>query len=139
MITAVDTNVLIDIFEPDPEFGPSSQRALRGCLAQGSLVACNVVWAEVAARFESGTDAYQAMDKLRVEFGVIEIGVALSAGAAWKSYQQRGGQRERLIPDFLIAAHALARADRLLTRDRGFYRSYFTELEVLDPTTANDR
>lgn len=29
--------------------------------------------------------------------------------------------------------HAIEQADRLLTRDRGFYRHYFTGLTVLDP------
>jgi predicted nucleic acid-binding protein len=39
-----------------------------------------------------------------------------------------------MIADFLIGAHALHQANRLLTRDRGFYRDYFDGLEILDPS-----
>jgi predicted nucleic acid-binding protein len=42
--------------------------------------------------------------------------------------------RERVIADFLVAAHASVHADRLLTRDRGFYRSRFRTLRILDPS-----
>ncbi len=46
--------------------------------------------------------------------------------------RSKGGSRQRIVSDFLIASHALNQADRLLTRDRGFYRSYFQQLPVLD-------
>lgn len=56
------------------------------------------------------------------------------AGRAWREYRKARGPRMFLIPDFLVAAHAHVRADRLLTRDRGYARRYFPKLEVLDPT-----
>lgn len=46
MITAVDTNILI--VESDPIYGPASKEALKKCLKGGTIVACEVVWAEVA-------------------------------------------------------------------------------------------
>lgn len=39
-----------------------------------------------------------------------------------------------MIADFLIAAHARAHADQLLTRDRGFARSHFGDLRIVDPS-----
>ena len=51
MITAVDTNVLIDILEPDPVKGRTSLSLLRRAMHQGAVVACEVVWAEVATAY----------------------------------------------------------------------------------------
>jgi hypothetical protein len=45
--------------------------------------------------------------------------VALLAGGMFRAYLDRGGKRGRVVPDFLIAAHAQELADRLLARDRG--------------------
>ena len=39
----------------------------------------------------------------------------------------------RPVADLLVGAHALLQADRLLTRDRGFYRDYFRGLKVIEP------
>jgi hypothetical protein len=56
------------------------------------------------------------------------------AGEMWGQYRARGGDRKRVIADFLIAAHAKVQCDRLLTRDRGFSRDYFGDLAVIDPS-----
>jgi hypothetical protein len=134
MITAVDTSVLLDVFLPDLEFGPASRDALRNCLREGRLVACLVVWAEVASVFPSPSAAQDAMSRLDVGFSETSLGAALGASRAWRAYRERGGRRARVAADFLIGAHAISHADRLLTRDRGFYRGHFSGLRVLDPS-----
>lgn len=136
MITAVDTSVLLDVFGADPKFGPSSATALRDCLEAGRVLACEVVWAETGASFATAAEADSALRGLRVDFSALDAPTALAAGETWSDYRKAGETRERVIADFLIGAHALAHADRLLTRDRGFYRRYFKALRVLDPTEA---
>jgi len=66
----------------------------------------------------------------------IDRAVALTAGDAWREYRRRGGRRDRVIADFLIGAHAMATADRLLTRDRSYYRLGFRNLKLVDPSAA---
>ena len=135
MITAVDTSVLLDVFGADPKFGRRSRDALRRCIAEGSLIACDIVWAEVAAHFPAGA-AQEAMTRLSVGFDPLDCDAALAAGAAWRSYRARGGTRARVIADFLIGAHAHAHAGQLLTRDRGFFKGYFRRLVLVDPTSS---
>jgi len=91
------------------------------------------VWAEVAATFADRAPTAEAMDKLGVDFSPINAICAVDAGATWRNYLRGGGTRERIVADFLVASHAQVHADRLLTRDRGFYRSQFRGLTVVDP------
>lgn len=136
MITAVDSSVLLDVLTADPEFGHRSRAAIRAAIAEGSLLACEVVVAEVAAFFPVAEDVSTALSSMGVDFDPLTERAAVGAGRAWRAYRERGGRRDRLIADFLVGAHARAQADRLLTRDRGFYRTYFAELQILDPSRA---
>jgi hypothetical protein len=134
VITAVDTNVLLDVFLGDARFGEPSAAAIRRSSAEGSLVVCDVVVAELASVFPGQGEAAAALARLEVRFSGTEEVTALAAGDRWREYRGLGGSRDRLVADFLIGAHAEQQADRLLTRDRGFYRSYFSSLDVLDPS-----
>lgn len=134
MITAIDSNVLIDVLTADEDEGTRSGEAVRRALAEGSIVACDVVVAEVASWFPNADIGAEALRTLEVGFDPISEDAAVTAGRAWRAYRDRGGTRARLIADFLIGAHAQAHADRLLTRDRGVYRTYFADLTIVDPS-----
>jgi predicted nucleic acid-binding protein len=136
LITAIDTNVLLDIFGADPKFGEASAEAVRRCLEEGALVACEAVWAETATAFPNSDKFRRAMADIMVTFEPLSEQAAVKASEVWRRYRARGGRRTRIASDFLIGAHALSAADLLLTRDRGFYRRYFAGLNVLDPSAA---
>jgi predicted nucleic acid-binding protein len=75
------------------------------------------------------------MDRLGIAFQPISREAATLAGSMWRAWTHGGNDRaHRIVADFLVGAHALLRADRLLTRDRGFYRASFRGLRVMDPS-----
>lgn len=133
MITAVDTSVLLDVFLPDPRFEEASAVALRQADTEGSLVVCEIVYAELASQFPRRDVLDRALESLDIRLEGIGREAGFAAGNAFRAYRQSGGARSRILPDFLIAAHAQAHAGRLLSRDRGFYRTYFRKLTLLDP------
>ena len=134
MITAVDTNILIDILEPDPVFGRASAVVLKQALREGSVVVCDVVLAEVATVYgKKQEDLVQIIDQLNIVFSPHSKQAALQSALQWYQYRQKGGKKGRIAADFLIGGHALAQCDRLLTRDRGFFRDYFQDLKLLNP------
>jgi len=131
MITAVDTNILLDIFFPDKTFASESARLLKIAYDEGALIVCDIVYAELVPQFKKRSLLDETLTKLSVSLSPVDSEIAFFAGEKWGIYRRSGGKRERIITGFLIGAHALLKADRFLTRDRGFYRSYFPDLQIL--------
>ncbi len=132
MITAVDSSVLIDLLTDPGKLAERATAALGQAAVEGSLVVCETVIAEISPALPHGkVEAF--LDACSVRFVPSSRDSALLAGETFKSYLKRGGKRGRVLADFIIAAHAFTHADRLLTRDRGYYRDYFRKLKVWEP------
>jgi predicted nucleic acid-binding protein len=139
LITAVDSSVLLDVLLDDPKHGRTSLASLRTARAEGALVACPVVWAEICAAAAGVTGLPDRLAAAGISFDPFDVACSRKAGELWAAYRAAGGKRERLIPDFLVGAHALVRCARLLSRDRGFFRVYFKGLPVIDPGSGSSR
>lgn len=156
MISAVDSNVLFDLLIPDaPQLEPS-RRALTDASRAGALILSDPVYAELAAHFASAADLERFVTDTGLQLEPSGREALALAGNAWRVYQrrrprglacpqcghvqavacQRCGKpltvRQHMVADFMVGAHASVHAGRLLTRDRGFYATYFPDL-VLYP------
>ena len=112
---------------------PRPPSALIDALSHGRVVISDAVWAETRAVFGDGDGLKAALDSLGIEYHPLSRDAADAAGRAWAAYRGQGGKRDRVVADFLIAAHAAVDCSYLLTRDRGFYRRYFQGLDVRQP------
>jgi predicted nucleic acid-binding protein len=131
---AVDSSVLLDVLTGDPQFGSASREALRRAYDSATLIACDIVWSEVRAHFSDEASFYNTLATLGVVYDPLREKAAQLAGELWREYclAVRRRDRDRIVADFLIGAHAQLQADALLSRDRGFFGSRFQGLRLID-------
>ena len=138
MTTAIDSNVLIALWDRDPAISTSAQSALDDAQNHGALVVSGPVFAELMAapgRTEAFLNSFFHDTGIGLEFDLNEA-IWRVAGRAFQSYaarrkKQRGPGPRRLLADFLIGGHAAQRAYRLLTLDEGFYQAAFPNLSLV--------
>lgn len=139
MTTAIDTNVLIALWNEDDALNNAARSALDAALGHGSLVIAAPVFVELLAS-PSRTEAF--LDSFCNETGITvhwHLGEPIwrAAGRAFQLYaDRRRKQREsgprRILADFLIGAHALKNGFSLLTFDDHLYRAAFPRLAIIN-------
>lgn len=135
MSTLVDSNVILDLLGPDPEWENWSVRQLSAITSAGEAIINPVVYAEVSIRYVDEREFDQDILGRRFIREPLPWSAAFRAGKAHLDYRRRGGPQHRTLPDFLIGAHAEVRGLRLLTRDPRRYRTYFPDVDVIAPDT----
>jgi predicted nucleic acid-binding protein len=133
---AIDSSVLIDLLVGEPATSESAEASLRHALGIGPVAVCDVVLAEITTALKNGVESLDALEDMGIVYLPLESRAAVRAGEMQRRYRQRGGRRERTIPDFLVGAHAMLQCSALITRDGGFFRDYFKGLKVIVPQAA---
>jgi predicted nucleic acid-binding protein len=139
MITAIDTNVLVALWNNDDTQNLAAQKALEEAQGHGGLVICGPVYVELLAppgQTEGFVDRFCEEAVIALEW---ELGEKIwrEAGKAFQNYAARRGRQaaegpRRILADFLIGAHALVNGDKLLTLDGRMYRAAFPRLTIVE-------
>ena len=115
MITAIDSSVLWAILRKEPGFERWESLLLQAS-REGQLVICPITFAELAPSAPNDTALVGFLDALSIRYDDITPAAAFASGQIFKLYRKAGGPRQHLVPDFVIAAHALFQADRLAAK-----------------------
>ena len=129
----VDTNVLVDVLQDDPQWAEWSIGQLRAQAKLHALVINKVIYAEMSLSFSTLEALDGVVLTLGLELREIPRPALFLAAKAYAQYRRRGGGKQQVLPDFFIGAHAAVEGWPLLTRDARRFRTYFPTLEVLAP------
>ena len=129
----VDTNVLVDVLEDDPEWADWSISQLRAQSKVHPLAINPVIYAELSVAFST----IEALDKIIEDLGLTMLELPrpalFLAGKAFVRYRRQGGKKHNVLADFFIGAHAAVLGCPLLTRDAKRYQSYFPGVKLVTP------
>ena len=129
----VDTNVLVDVLENDPDWADWSIGQLRAQAQIHRLVINPVIYAELSLTFSSVEALDDALAQMQIALIEIPRTVLFLAGKAFVKYRRQGGTKTNVLADFFIGAHAAAAKLPVLTRDVARYASYFPTVQLVAP------
>jgi predicted nucleic acid-binding protein len=140
MTTAVDTNVLIALWNSDESLNFAVRQALDRARTRGELVISAPVYAELFAfpgRTATFMDEFFRDTQIRVDWEFAmqdwrEAGRAFQLYTSRRRKSEKGGAPRRILADFLIGSHASRRGYGFLTLDEGIFRSAFSTLKILE-------
>lgn len=135
MAVLVDTNILVDIAVRDPVWLSWSRGMLARLAGREVLTINPVIYAEFSIRYDSIDEVDDLLPEQEFRREGLPWMAAFAAGTAFRIDRKCGGGRDRVLPDFLIGAHAAIRGYAILTRDSKGYRRYFPGVPLITPET----
>ena len=129
----VDTNVLLDVLQDDPNWGEWSQAQLDNGALAGPLVINAVNYSELSVAFAQIEELEAAIAEAGLRVEPIPREALFLAGKAFLKYRRARGSRYGVLPDFYVGAHAAVMKYSLLTRDVNRYRHYFPSVRLIAP------
>ncbi len=130
----VDTNVLVDVLENDPEWADWSVTQLRAQAQIHRLVINPVIYAELSLAFSTVEALDEALDSLQIPVIELPKPALFLAGKAFVQYRRQGGTKTNVLADFFIGAHAAVAGLPVLTRDVRRYANYFPTVKLVAPS-----
>jgi len=132
-VVLVDTNILLDVLQNDPQWANWSQGQLESASLTDSLAINAVIYSELSIAFERIEELETVLSEAALSVEPIPREALFLAGKAFFAYRRRQGTKRGVLPDFFIGAHAAVEDFAILTRYAARYRSYFPKVKLIGP------
>lgn len=129
----VDTNVLVDVLQNDPQWADWSMAQLQAQSKVHRLSINPIIYAELSLTFSTVEALDAVISSMELDLLDIPKPALFLAGKAFVQYRQGGGARTNVLADFFIGAHAAVSGLPVLTRDTRRYQSYFPSINLVTP------
>jgi len=129
----VDTNILVDVLEDDPDWVEWSLSQLQSQSKVHKLIINPIIYAELSLAFSTFEALDAAIDQMSLDMIEIPKPALFLAGKAFAKYRHQGGTKHNVLSDFFIGAHAAVSGLPLLTRDTHRYKTYFPRVRLVAP------
>lgn len=129
----VDSNVILDIFEDDPNWAEWSVQTLDEYGQRGSLFINAIIYSEISIAFARIEELETSLSGCGLRFIVIPKEALFLAGKAFLRYRRQKGPKRSPLPDFFIGAHAAVSGLPLITRDTSRVTTYFPTVHLISP------
>ena len=129
----VDSNVILDVFLDDRQWGNWSESMLEEYSSQTQLYINPIIYSEISIGFKKIEELEYSISEAGFQLVEIPKEALFLAGKAFIKYKKRKGTKDSPLPDFFIGAQAAVLGLDLLTRDVSRYRSYFPTVKLIAP------
>lgn len=134
----VDTNILVDVLQDDAQWADWSVSQLRAQSKVHELLINPIIYAELSLMFEALEALDEAITRMELHFQELPRASLYLAGKAFVRYRRDGGNKQNVLADFFIGAHAAVQRCGILTRDTRRYRSYFPTVALIAPRAGEE-
>ena len=152
----VDTNPLVYIINAIPVLGEKYAVLLGELSKKNALIIPKIVYGELSLAFQSQKEILAFLKDTGIIVSEISQESYITTAKRWQKYNTRRVLlcqncgtimekhvckkcheeikiRQHILSDFLIGAFALEMADKsLVTNDKGYYNTYFPELNIIN-------
>lgn len=129
----IDSNIFLDIFTKDKIWFSWSSNTLAKYADIELLYINPIIYSEISVGFSNIEDLEKALPADYILRDNLPYEAAFLTGKCFLKYRKAGGVKNSPLPDFYIGAHAAVRGWKIMTRDKGRYKSYFPTIEVISP------
>lgn len=134
----VDACIFIDILDKNQKYHIQSKEKLKDINLAGYQPCISIVtYAELSPGFYSEDELNLFLNEMQVKILPIEKNIAFDSGNMFLRYKKNRKKSTKLdfvitiLGDFVIGSTARCLQMSLLTRDRGIFKTYYSDIETI--------